>query len=669
MLISRRKFMEQTANASLLLALPAQPANKPRLPRRDSFFGLHFDLHPNKDDTILGRDITDAMIDRLLTKVQPDYVQYDCKGHPGYTGYPTKVGTPSPGIVKDSLALWRRGTAKHGVALYIHYSGVWDGVAVEKHPDWAIVNADGKRDERNASPFGPYVDELLIPQLKEVAEAYDLDGVWIDGECWSVQPDYAEKVARLFTAATGQPMPRSAKDAGWREWLEFNRAQFRRYVRHYCDELHRARPGFQIASNWLYSTLVPEKPDLPVDFLSGDYLGNASISKARLEARFMGAQGKPWDLMAWGFQSDSRQHQHKPAVQLQQEASVVLAQGGGFQVYYYLPRGGHIDDSHVEVMAKLAKFCRARQESSHKSETVPQIGVLFSTHSLYNTTNRLFGSWGRETDAARGMMDALIDSQYSVDIIPEWTLGDAIRRYPLIVVPDWRLIGDAARNRLAVHLKTGGKILIAGAENAALFSKELGVRLKGPATEQAAYVPGDEVFANVSGLWQDIEPGDQTRVIATRYPNPDKRDGQIAATMTNCEEGQIAAIYGNVGTVYATYHTPAARHFIRDVVRQIFTPQIAVEAPPTVEVALRKKGGKLLIHLLNTTGMQVAADYAALDFVPPVGPIEIRLSLPQQPRRARLEPEGLELSGQWQTGVWSASLSQLSIHSIVALEF
>src|SRR5688500_13634738 len=88
---------------------PAQ-VSTPRQPlrRKDAFFGMHFDLHPNKDDTVLGADITEDNLDEFLKRVQPDYVQYDCKGHAGYTGYPTKIGWAAPGIVKDSLAFWRK---------------------------------------------------------------------------------------------------------------------------------------------------------------------------------------------------------------------------------------------------------------------------------------------------------------------------------------------------------------------------------------------------------------------------------------------------------------------------------------------------------------------------------------------------------------------------------
>src|SRR5512135_444836 len=94
------------------------PAGFPRsapLARKDSFFGLHFDLHPGATDTSLGADISEANIRDLLERVRPDFVQYDCKGHPGWAGYPTVVGWSSPGIVNDSLAVWRKATREQGV--------------------------------------------------------------------------------------------------------------------------------------------------------------------------------------------------------------------------------------------------------------------------------------------------------------------------------------------------------------------------------------------------------------------------------------------------------------------------------------------------------------------------------------------------------------------------
>ena len=86
--------------------------------------------------------------------------------------------------------------------------------------------------------------------------------------------------------------------------------------------------------------------------------------------------------MAWSFtiagetRNGSRQ---KSAVQLQREAAVVLALGGGFQAYYQQRRDGSVPEEYLPVMAEVAKFCRARQAVCQRAEPVPQVALLYST--------------------------------------------------------------------------------------------------------------------------------------------------------------------------------------------------------------------------------------------------------------------------------------------------
>jgi hypothetical protein len=657
---------------------PTRPAAA-RLRRADSFFGLHFDLHPGEKDMMLGRDVSAEMVERLLAAAKPDYVQYDSKGHPGWLGWPSKVGPSAPGIVQDSLEIWRKVTASRNVALYIHFSGVWDTEACKRHPEWARVDKDGKRDKNQTSTFGPYVDELMIRELREAASKYDLDGAWVDGECWATNPDYAPAVEEAFGHVTGfGQLPKGPQDAGWLLFLEFNREQFRRYVRQYVHALHRSHPKFQIASNWLYSTFVPEEPTLPVDFLSGDYLGNASISTARLEARYLAQTGRPWDLMAWGFQqADANKigSVHKPAVQLQQEASVVLAQGGGFQVYYVPSRAGWFETSHIDVMRRVGEFCRARQEASHKSATVPQIGVVFSKESLYSTSGKLFGGWGSATDSVRGWIDVLTALQYSVDVVPDWKLEKIKSDYPMLVLPEWTGVGEAVKKSLLEYVSTGGVLLVSGAANAALFGAEAGVRLLGKeAVVEEAFLGGSEVLANLHGLWRDLDPGDapgHATVLENRFSVYDTRSGgKPAALARKIGKGEIVLVAGPAGTVYAQTHTPAVRDFVKRLVAPRFNALVQVVAPPTVEVVLRRKKGRLMVHLLNSAGMQVAGDYAATDFVPEVGPVTMRLAW--APSKVQLAPDGQVLTAVHNRlrgkGFWEIRVPKLHIHSVVIVE-
>ncbi len=104
--------------------------------RKDCFFGLHFDFHADETMKEIGKEFDEKVLERIITEVKPDFIQCDSKGHMGISSYPTKVGNPAPQISKDILKGWREVTKKHGVSLYAHHSGVWDLVALEKHPEW-----------------------------------------------------------------------------------------------------------------------------------------------------------------------------------------------------------------------------------------------------------------------------------------------------------------------------------------------------------------------------------------------------------------------------------------------------------------------------------------------------------------------------------------------------
>ena len=79
------------------------------------------------------------------------------KAMSAFLGYPgSKVsrmaGDPDgKGIVNDSIAIYRKATADAGVSLLMHFSGVWDNVACQDHPEWA-ARAARQGDVRHRVP-------------------------------------------------------------------------------------------------------------------------------------------------------------------------------------------------------------------------------------------------------------------------------------------------------------------------------------------------------------------------------------------------------------------------------------------------------------------------------------------------------------------------------------
>ena len=452
-------------------------ADPPRMKRADAFLGIHFDFHAGDDCSRVGERTTPEMVELVIDKVKPDYIQIDCKGHRGYSSYPTKVGNPAPGFVGDPLRVWRDVTRERGISLFMHYSGVWDFKAVADHPEWAAINGNGKPSDRAASVFGPYADKLMIPQLRELAGKYGADGVWVDGDCWGTTADYGEAAVRKFCEQTGaKTAPRKAGEPYWNEWMDFHREGFRRYVRHYVDELKASYPDFQVISNGACSDHMPEAVSADVAGLSGDFSPDDSVNSARFAGRCLENQSVPWDLMSWSF--SRKTGKQKPAVQLMQEASLVLALGGGYQAYFKQDRDGALrNPAEMDVMAEVARFCRDRQAYCHRSVAVPQIALLYSTAGHYRESPRLFHwSGSNGVSVLRKALTQILQGQYGVQILSEHHLKGNASEWPVIVVPGWVHLEPDFRDELASYAKSGGSLLLIGPGPAKLFEAELGAK-------------------------------------------------------------------------------------------------------------------------------------------------------------------------------------------------
>ena len=596
---------------------------KPRLKREDSFLGVHFDFHAGPDCTEIGKNTTVEMVQDVIDTVNPDFIQIDCKGHPGYSSYPTEVGNRAPGIIGDPLKTWRRVTAENGVALYMHYSGVWDGRACELHPEWAIVDRDGKRSDKITSVFGPYCDSLMIPQLKELAGKYGVDGVWVDGECWGTAPDYGDRAVKMFREATGiASVPRCEADPGWLEWKQFHRDAFKQYVRHYLSGVKSEYPGLQICSNWAFSHHMSEPVSAAVDFLSGDYAPKNSVNSARIAGRYLASQGMPWDLMAWSFTFDNGPKDQKPAIQLQREASVAIALGGGIQVYFMQNRDGSIKSEQLETMREVADFVRKRQPYCHHSSQIPQVALLLSTFDYrhYNSPEDPSWLYPDYKGKAPGILQCLLDSHYSVDVLGEGTLAPVMGRFPMVVVPECDTLSSVFIDDLLNYASKGGSLLVIGEKMCRGISRAAGLPFSG---KTGTVVFGDGRI----GFWPDS--------ISERYDRD--RD-------------------------------PAIRGKMKAIVRELFPNPVAeIEGDSFVDVSVGRKDGRMMVHLVNVSGNH--RDAELIDSIRPEGPLEIRVRCPEKPEKILLQPYGRECSFSYRDGCACLTLHTLEIYDILEIVF
>jgi hypothetical protein len=650
-----------------LMAQTERPSAK--LKRADCFFGVHFDLHASEDISDAGKTLTAAMIDTFLIRVRPDFIQIDCKGHPGISSYPTKVGFHVNGFEKDPLKLFREVTGKNNVALFMHFSGVWDSKVVKEHPDWAVVNPNGERSAEKTSFFSPYLDTYLIPQLKELSD-YGVDGAWIDGDCWATEPDYGAESLKRFKDETGiSEVPVKFSDRYYPEFLEYTRRLFRANLKKYIDAIHKYNAGFQITSNWSYSSLMPEKVTTDVDYLSGDVTPQNGVYRSAFEARCIAPQGKPWDLMAWGFSWNGGKMPMniKSSVQLEQEAAQIIAMGGGVQFYFQQNRDLSIKPWLATSLSEISAFCRERQKYCHKAKPVPQIALLYPTVSHLKNGSRPFAN---SAEMLQGTLNLVLDNQYPVEILMEHHLHGRMAEYPLIIIPECDTLAPAFLEELRSYLTAGGKLLIIGTETAGMFRKELGITSLVKSGVAESFIAASDKIGAISTSSDSVVllPGSQ--IFSTFYNSSDFRDKgkKIASSLNKVGKGVIMGAYFNAGSAYLQYKSPVLRDYLSNQIDELFRDQLVkVSGSHLVHVTLNKLNDRMYVNLLNVAGEHTNQSAIGYDEIPSLKDLRVRISTIKPPSKIVLQPEGLELEFDFQNGISKVFVPELHIHSILEI--
>ncbi|MDI9498504.1 MAG: beta-galactosidase trimerization domain-containing protein [Bacillota bacterium] len=642
-----------------------------KLKRKDSYWGLHFDFHAGPDCTEVGKRVTADMIDAIIDAAKPDFIQCDCKGHPGFSSYMTKVGHPAPGFVHDQLRTWRERTAAQDVALYMHYSGVWDAEAVRHHPEWAVVHADGSVDDQITSVVSPYVAELLIPQLKELVDEYGVDGFWIDGECWATRVDYSERMKESYLAETGADKVPLPDDEDYPAYLEHGRRKFKEYVAHYLEVLHSHSPDVQIASNWAFSgSHMPEEVSLDVDYLSGDYTLYNSVNSARFEARYLAKQGKPWDLMAWGFSGRHGEHGHstKTVVQLSQEAAIVLSQGGGFQCYFTQKRDGSIPLWQTSVFSGLAEFVRARQAYCHKHETKADMALFFSTDDYYRRLPSIYSPGGELQERLRGTLTSIIEAQYTVDLVSEHNFAE---HYQAVVIPDCHYLSPATLDRLDRYVRSGGNLLLLGPHTintlGGIFNLKAETR-----EEKLVWLKVGDRFGVCHGQWADLTsvPGE---VLGSMYlENDDIGEAYPSAVLLRHGSGSVIALAHDISYTYMQRQTDVLKHFLEGIfarlvpARTVEVVNMKPDQKAQLDVVVSEKNGTRYVHLVNTAGPHANINILTNDHIPPAKDIKVlvRCDPTAAVRQVIERPGNRILKHEFKDGILSFEVERIDIYSI-----
>ncbi|MBO5223271.1 MAG: hypothetical protein J6C23_02000, partial [Clostridia bacterium] len=331
-----------------------------------------------------------------------------------------------------------------------------------------------------------------------------------------------------------------------------------------------------------------------------------------------------WDIMSWGFNHGDKSD--KSAVQLIQEASVVMSNGGGFQIYDTQNRDGSarkIDGKRLEI---ISNFVKERKFLFNK-KPFADFGVLFDSDDFY-AKSKIFNAGGC-LNPIIGMVNALLDVGRTVNILLS-TQEDEYKNHKALVVAQLDKMSDERIEKLITYAKNGGNLLVVGEDASIRFLDKTGGKYNGKRTGRV-YINDGEYFSLAHDIGMKLETmscldlGDGEGYL---YSDRSKNYPLVPAyRIDKIGKGCIAYLPLDFGNWYLTYANLAKQGYIKNIADTLVESSVVVDKK-NIDITTQKDGDSVIVNLVNINQSRHSLSYTSYDEVAPIENITVKINTP-----------------------------------------
>ncbi|HVT79938.1 MAG TPA: hypothetical protein VHM90_04720, partial [Phycisphaerae bacterium] len=297
--------------------------------------------------------------------------------------------------------------------------------AAAAHPEWLAVDAGGNKRRHWAAPnrwvtcaLGPYNFQFMTDVHKEIATAYNIDGIFANrwqgsGMC------YCDSCKNLFRDFAGLDLPRGTNlsDPAFRKYLEWNQARLFELWHLWDNEMQKARAGCRYipnsgggsASSLDMHTIGEIAPLLAADRQSrrGIMAPWASGKNAKEFRATLG--NKPiLGIAALGIDDD---HRWKDSVLNPAELRIWLADGMANGLRPWIAKFGGVvyDKRWIPAVEKFYAWHAANEKYLRNTRNLARVAMVYSqqTGTYYGANAKA----RRVEDHEQGLYHALIEAR------------------------------------------------------------------------------------------------------------------------------------------------------------------------------------------------------------------------------------------------------------------
>ena len=651
---------------------------------RDVFRKMHFDMHtPEHVEEVAVEFDAEVLADRLAA-IGVEAICWFAKCAYGWSYYPTRIGRRHPHLAADIFPAAVEACHARGIRVlgYYHVSGCqW---ALADHPEWHARQADGSVEghmgiNQMLCPLSPAGDELIMPQLVEIVTMQPADGLFLD-DLIGWKTCYCDACREGFARAGGRPSPpRSPEEAGWDEFLAWRRDAAKEFLARAAAAVHEARPDALFGVNWAGSERLPDFLPAGLDYLTADIDETESSSlNASLVLRQWARRATPHDAMNSRMLHWWLDWTQKPVTAMQQEFATILANGGRTflgDISYH--RTAMPDPAILANAGEAFALARGIEPYVRGAEPVADLAILNSAQSHYRRSRATNSS----PPAVKGAHLALLEAGLYAHILPEEDLPRVLSEYQALIVPEQQDLSEESLAAIRAFVQAGGGLVVIG--DTPLWDV-LGLEAIGPADGDRHYFTCDQ---------DDLSPDDEVvcpprlvhgRTMLARLrtaemlaphvaplgsgaphsgPPPDRPSGHPAVTINAFGAGRAAWVALPIMTDFYQRGHAALAPLLAGLVRRVCRPRLECEADAPVEATLLGREGRLLVHLVNYTASRHPSRPPTVARLAAVGPVTVRLRLPQEPLSVEGAPEAVQ--SRWDDGTLEVTVPRLGTWACV----
>lgn len=630
------------------------------------------DMHiEDWDERFMSRFDASRYVD-LLKKAHIQSAMVYANSHVGYCYWPTKIGHQHRGLKgRDILGEVIEGCHNADMDVIAYYSVIFNNWAYETHPEWRMVDIEGKASRQKPEPYSvdatrygtccPNNSEYRAfeeAQIKEICDGYSFEGIFFDMNFWRFYC-YCPACRDRFAEEIGGDIP-TVVDWQDNRWCQFQEKREQWLAEHavFVSQIAKKyKPGVSVEHNSA-GYMTPAKKGLTLrlceanDYLGGDLYGGFLEQSFICKAYYCATPNMPFEYMTSRCYPSAHDHTTtKSKDTLALRALLALAHNGAFLFIDAVNPDGTQDASVYTLMGEIFAES-APYEKYLGGDLCMDVGVYFSLNAkmdpaengtkvgnLVETNIRS----NPHSDAALGAARILKENHVPFGVISKNRL-EQLSDHRVVVLPDVLALDQEEQAAFQKYVQNGGRLYASG-RSGGFLSDLCGVYHEGELKEVVSYFAATESAGNLlRAINPESLPCINGRQIKARAANDSEVKAKVVLPYTDpSNPTKFSSIHTNppgvctdlpavidrsVGKGRVVWISTPIEKLETDVHKSLFSGMIRdmadgkltfkAEAPPAVEViAFHQPDRKrFLLCIVNEQ-----------ELLPPVPAAEIKVTL------------------------------------------